>query len=317
MIELGAADAQGSGRESRPPTKEPFASVDSAAPSFTNIDLRIADNAERLATALGVPPDLFSASFLLQKIDIYLQHNIPKRSHHRSSERRIVWEAIEPFDRFHKTIARRLNVYLLTHVHGFPHSAAFGYVRGRSTRANAAVHAGRKLLLRADIKNFFPSITTSMVKLALARTGIPEIPSTLLADFVTLDGHLPLGIHSSPTLANLICLDLDIELDALAKSKDCRYTRYADDISISGNSQLPEKKDIQTILERHEFTLSDRKFRISKRGQAHYVTGLSISDTTPHAPSKMKRRVRQELHFIRKFGFNEHFYKTREPRSCK
>ena len=289
--------------------------MDSAAPlPSANFDLRIADNAERLATALGVPSELFSPDFLSRRSDFYLQHNIPKRSHHRSSERRIVWEAPEPLDRLHKTIARRLNAYLLTYVHGFPHPAAFGYVRGRSTRANASVHAGKKLLVRADIVDFFPSITTTRVRQTLATTGIPETSAALLADLVTLNGHLPLGFHSSPTLANLVCLDLDDELDALAKSKGCRYTRYADDISISGNSKLPDKQEIRTILERHEFALSDRKYRVSKRGQAHYVTGLSISDAIPHAPSEMKRRVRQELYFIHKFGFDEHFDKIGEPR---
>ncbi len=287
--------------------------MDSAAPlPSAKIDLRIADSVERLATALGVHPDFFSADFLLRRENFYLQHNIPKKSRHRSFERRVVWEAIEPISRLHKTVARRLNAYLLTYVQGFPHPAAFGYVRGRSTLANASVHAGKKLLVRADITNFFPSITASRVREALARTGIPEISATALSELVTLEGHLPLGLHSSPTLANLVCIELDVDLDNLAKSKGCRYTRYADDISISGNSTLPDKQEIRSILERHEFNLSDRKFRVSKRGQAHYVTGLSISDAIPHAPSKMKRRVRQELHFIRKFGFDEHFDRIEE-----
>ncbi|HSD18165.1 MAG TPA: reverse transcriptase family protein [Thermomonas sp.] len=282
--------------------------MDSAAPlPSTKIDLRTADSVERLATALGVHPDFFSADFLQQRKSFYLQHSIPKKSRHRSLERRVVWEPLDPVSRVHKTIARRLNAYLLAYVQDFPHPAAFGYVRGRSTLANAFVHAGKRLLVRADITNFFPSITTPRVREALVRTGIPEKSATPLSELVTLDGHLPLGLHSSPTLANLVCTELDVDLDNLAKSKNCRYTRYADDISISGNSTLPDRQEIQFILERHEFDLSDRKFRVSKRGQAHYVTGLSISDAVPHAPSRMKRRVRQELHFIRKFGFDEHF----------
>src|SRR5690606_21772723 len=86
----------------------------------------------------------------------------------------------------------------------------------------------------------------------------------------------------------------------------CQYTRYADDISISGEA-LPLRSDLEELLVRFGFQLNGEKFRITKRGQSHYVTGLSISDPNgPHVPKRMKRVLRQELYYSRKHGVEDH-----------
>jgi len=52
--------------------------------------------------------------------------------------------------------------------------------------------------------------------------------------------------------------------------------------------------------------------RITKNGQAHFVTGLSVSDSVaPHVPRRFKRRLRQELHYCGKFGIREHLQKIK------
>jgi hypothetical protein len=87
------------------------------------------------------------------------------------------------------------------------------------------------------------------------------------------------------------------------------YTRYSDDISFSSNGVLPDLSDIASVLSEFGFDIAERKTRRSKRGQAHYVTGLSISDPErPHIPRDKKRRLRQELHYARKFGLADHFH---------
>jgi hypothetical protein len=62
------------------------------------------------------------------------------------------------------------------------------------------------------------------------------------------------------------------------------------------------------------FALSPSKFRITKHGQAQFVTGLSVSDDVrPHVPRHLKRRLRQEIYFSQQFGVAEHLTKIREP----
>ncbi len=139
------------------------------------------------------------------------------------------------------------------------------------------------------------------------KLGLQLDVAMVLARFVTIDNCLPLGFNGSPMLANLVCLSLDDKITALAASHECTYSRYADDIAISGKSALPSKMLLADIVEEEGFRLSPHKFRVTKLGQAHYVTGLSVSDTTsPHAPRPLKRRLRQELYFCQKFGTKNH-----------
>lgn len=107
-------------------------------------------------------------------------------------------------------------------------------------------------------------------------------------------------------LANLVCLDMDDKFCALAKNYNCVYSRYADDITISGDGDLPERNEIEKILNDEGFLLSARKYYISKPGQPHYVTGLSVDGAKPRAPRFMKRKIRQELYYCKKFGIRAH-----------
>lgn len=127
-----------------------------------------------------------------------------------------------------------------------------------------------------------------------------------LAAFATIENSLALGLNASPLFANLVCTDLDKKLQRLATEHGCTYTRYADDISISGDS-VPAYERVVEQIESEGFQLSRRKMRVTKRGQAHFVTGLSIADPlAPHVPRRYKRRLRQELYYCERFGIESH-----------
>ncbi len=265
------------------------------------------ETASDLAHYIGIAPHLFNKVIASDdRSQFYSRHKIPKRSLHRALEYRDVWEANAVWlAEAHKAVARRFELFARASDSRFPHEAAFGYVRHRGTRGNAQVHCGAPLLLRADIRNFFPSISLNRLKERFLKLGMQSAAADALAKFVTIDDRLALGLNASPMLANLVCVDLDIKIQKLALARGCRYTRYADDIS--GKKNLPSKEDIQTIIEEEGFNLNERKFRRTKIGQAHYVTGLSISDiNSPHVPRQMKRRLRQELYYSKKFGIREH-----------
>ena len=287
---------------------------------------------EQLAKALGVAVQVFNA--IADHTDpqqIYRQHKIPKRASGAAPmlpvvdddgvivldacaprDYRVVWEAYHPvYKRAHKTVARVLERYLARPSVKFPHEAAYGYVKGRSTRHNARRHLGAKRILSADIQDFFPSITQARVELALNGAGFNSSITNALARFLSIEGSLPLGLNASPLIANLVATPLDIEMSALAKQWGLTYTRYADDITLSGNGSLPTAGDIEAVFKRHFFRLNKAKFRTSKLGQKHYVTGLSVADkAAPHAPRSMKRKLRQELYYIEKFGFLDHYSKA-------
>jgi RNA-directed DNA polymerase len=239
------------------------------------------------------------------RLNNFIQHKIPKKG--KPGKYRIVWEASGLISDAYKTFTRRFDLFLRFAEKGYPHSCAYGYIRGRSTIENASPHCGKRFLLKADIHNFFPSISFERIYNKFISLEIKPEVAKILTHIVTIDNSLPLGLHSSPMLANLVCMELDKQFYDLALKYNCSYTRYADDISISGNVDVPSKEEINYILKKQGFAISESKFRITKPGQAHYVTGLSITDPKfPRAPRSMKRKLRQELYYCKKYGIADH-----------
>lgn len=269
-------------------------------------DFSLPTNLNELASTLSIPPKLLKRlTDPVEKFTHYERHQIPKRRPSSAPSFREVWECrSDEVATVHKTLNRRLSLFIKNR-HESPHEIAHGYVPGRSTVTNAQVHAGANQLLRADVRDFFESIQLSKIIECFKSLGVPKQASSLLGELCTLNGHLPLGLHASPLIANLICRSLDVKLAHLAKEYEAKVTRYADDIAFSG-IVVPKLEQIQTLLQEMGFELSIAKCRKTKRGQAHFVTGLSISDNKPHVPKTLKRKLRQELYYSRKFGLQGH-----------
>jgi retron-type reverse transcriptase len=304
-------------------------SIGTIAPNFSNVM-----TVDGVARALQISTPILEAVLNSKNPEeLYRLHKIPKHSQSRHTLKvvlqqldegatveslglfqpkvRLVWESISRTLKLaHKSAAHQLEKFLLKTVTGYPHPNAYGYIRGRSTRDNAQRHAGALKLASADLQDFFPNITLGMVETALLKAGMSEEAAQIIARFVTIDGKLAAGINASPLIANLVALPLDIELTAFCDAKNVVYTRYADDLTFSAKNQdaeLPTPSELNEILRKHLFQLNEKKYRLSKRGQKHYVTGLSVSDPIhPHAPKKLKRRLRQELYYISKRGISQH-----------
>lgn len=272
--------------------------------SIDEISLFLGLDVETLERAIAhsTSPDL--------KPCVYFRHRLPKKRGPQGSYR-IVWEVVDNNIRdAHRAFARRFGDFAHDVERNFPHPSSFGYVRGLSIKENAAKHAGHRLLLRCDLRDFFPSISKSRLVARLVRMGISILTATTLASFATVEDQLALGLNASPLLANLVCSNLDEKLSAIADAIKCTYTRYADDISFSGD-QLPSIVEVRTTIESEGFEISPNKSRLTKIGQAHFVTGLSISDASgPRVPRRFKRLLRQELYYCKKYGVRDHLQKT-------
>ena len=79
------------------------------------------------------------------------------------------------------------------------------------------------------------------------------------------------GAPTSPGLCNVIALRLDRRLAGLAAELGFCYTRYADDLSFSGDDagSLPALKRLATrIIEEEGFRLNEAKTRIMPPGSS-------------------------------------------------
>ncbi len=271
------------------------------------IDFKGANSVSSLAVIIGMPSHLLEEVVTDDRQSrFYREHRIPKKRPTPGEAFRSIWEA-ESFSLLaaHKQLSRKFEGFARKES-DYPSDYAHGYIRGRSTLTNARIHAGAKNCLNADLRNFFGSITTGRIEQLFLSLGMHAEGAQLLARFVTIDGLLPLGLHTSPLISNLVCTDLDRRLFALSQRYGSSYSRYADDITFSSNGVLPPKIEIQSCVEEEGFALSPTKFRVTKLGQAHYVTGLSISDSNPRIPRRLKRQIRQELYYAHKFGLKSH-----------
>lgn len=258
-----------------------------------------------LARALGTNvEDLEVYLVPANQAALYTTIRIPKRGRKRRGEFRTVYRARQDLKVLQKNIADAIASSTIFD------DCVQGFVQKRSIATNARVHLGQRILLRADIHHFFESITFEQVQTALSSLGcIPAIALTL-ARVCTRDGHLPEGSSSSPVIANLVGRFLDADLKNLAAAHGCRYTRYADDLTFSGD-ELPDPGRVQDLIARHGFKLRDDECRTQRRGRSQYVTGLTIADTErPHIAKRAKRRLRLELHYAARFGIAEHLKRT-------
>jgi len=179
---------------------------------------------------------------------------------------------------------------------------AHGFIKERSIVSNAAQHCGRQWVVSLDVKDFFPSVRRQKVVEVLGELFVDQEECDLVADLVTRRGRLPQGAPTSPHLANLAVRSLDQRLNDLAGSLDWNYTRYADDMSFSGDSEprtiLSEARQLVMAA---GFDLSERKTTVRGQHQRQLVTGLVVNEKVA-LPKEKRRLLRSMLHRLAGHG---------------
>jgi RNA-directed DNA polymerase len=247
----------------------------------------------------------------------YYRFTIPKRS----GGERPIWAPMSKLKKAQRWILQHI-------VEKLPvHGAVHGFLAGRSTLTNAAVHVGASIVVKMDIKEFFPTVTVSRVRGIFRKAGYREQIATLLAllctespreivyhggraYFVALGPRcLPQGAPTSPGLTNTLCLRMDQRLTGLAKKLGYRYTRYADDMTFSlpaGDEGPPHlgklMGGVQRIVAAEGFAVHPEKTVVSRTGGRQKVTGLVVNGAqAPRVPRKLRRQLRAAIH-NRKLG---------------
>ncbi|MCO7573416.1 MULTISPECIES: reverse transcriptase family protein [Pseudomonas chlororaphis group] len=192
------------------------------------------------------------------------------------------------------------------------HSAAHGFVPGRSIFTNASVHLGSKCLMKMDLKDFFPSVPINWVINYFLSLGYADNVSFYLGALCCCEGRLVQGSATSPYLTNILLKGLDERISLLAKAYGLRFTRYADDLTFSGN-YIPHKLIgvVSEIIVQYGLRVNDKKTKLQVGANQKIVTGLSVSGNALALPRKFKRELKMELHFIKKYGYVSHASKKK------
>lgn len=174
-----------------------------------------------------------------------------------------------------------------------------GGVLGRSSFTNAEVHVGQPWLLRIDIAGFFPSVTPHHVySVWIDQLGCSPSVASLLTKLTTFKFSLPQGAPTSSALANLVLADADEAIEHLASQGAAQFTRYVDDLGLSGRTPHTLIHQVVLLLQRQGFKTSRRKVALVPRNARQELTGFCTSGDRPSIGKEHRARVRAAIHAL-------------------
>lgn len=274
------------------------------------------DSIAELCSCMGISVN-FLKYILYVKKDNYITFNVPKKS---GGVRTIT----APKDEL-KFIQRQLLCFLEKNYLFL--DCQHGFIKGKSCVSNAACHVGKRFVLNGDIENFFDNIHFGRIRGAFLNKpfSFSNEVATTIAKIVSYNKKLPQGAPTSPLISNIICYSMDKRLNYLAKKNNCRYSRYADDITFSTDAEsFPKEiaifKDGKTYFSNkvigiinggfgNGFVFNDKKTRLQKRFMRQEVTGIVVNRKT-NVNSKYIKNIRAILYNIRKHGYFDTYIKT-------
>jgi len=232
-----------------------------------------------------------------------------------------------------KRIQRRLLDEIVVEIP--PNDAAHAFRPGRSVASFVAPHAGRCVVLKMDLTDFFPSITAARVVAIFLTAGYPEDVARLLAGLCTntapievtrqidqaqadrttdswrsrrllAQPHLPQGAPTSPALANLCAFHLDARLFGLACAAGACFTRYADDLVFSGDAAFARGADrfarhVAAIVLEEGFSIQHRKTRVMRQGVRQQAAGV-VLNSHPNVSRREYDQLKAILHNCARHG---------------
>ena len=190
---------------------------------------------------------------------------------------------------------------------------ACAYTYGSNVQKNAAPHIGKKKILKLDIEGFFDNIIYSRVKdIVFYKEKFSEPVRVLLSMLCYHRDALPQGAPTSPAITNIIMYDFDEIIGCYCNEKGISYTRYCDDMTFSGD--FDEKEVIVFVkqeLKKLGLFLKNRKTAVIPNTKRQTVTGIVVNEKINLA-KEYKKKIRQEMHYITKFGLDEHLKRIGE-----
>lgn len=169
-------------------------------------------------------------------------------------------------------------------------NASIAYRKGLSYFDLFKPHIGSRYFLRLDIKAFFSSIQLEDVKNSIfpilpdEHLKLPSGKKISLKDFFimlvstksTKNGKIiPVGFSSSPYLANIIFRKIDIQIQEFCLQNSIIYTRYADDMLFSSQTESILHSDyFSTHI---SFTIAQLKMKLNTQKTLKTAGAISLN----------------------------------------
>lgn len=220
-----------------------------------------------LALLLGTTPEFVER--VVECIENwYLSFEVPKAS----GGMRTIRPPKRPLRKVQRILLKLLykRLYVAPYLHGG--------IPKRSIFTHARVHVGKAMVATLDVRNFFPSTREALIRPVFERADITDQALDDVVRLTVLENGLPQGAPTSCLLANLAFAPVDQKMIALCRPRRLSYTRYVDDIAISGDQNFRELKGpcidrIRTL----EYDVADKKVRFMRACERQVVTGLIVN----------------------------------------
>jgi len=250
---------------------------------------------EDLCGLLGIPIDYLIETLLDPR---YTQYSVPK-SKDKFVKLAVPGIRIREIQRMLLPYLNVMNFYLgSSSSYAFMPSLDKG-MKPRNIIENARQHCGKKFVMNIDFSHFFATITYERIKKLFSQMPFKftEAVASVLTGIVCFEEKLPIGACTSPAISNLVCVEMDVELEIISYKERIIYTRYADDLTFSANRIFPSEflKKVDTVIDSYGFILNESKFKIRNNKQKQVVTGIKVNEK-PNLDREYIRRIRAILH---------------------
>lgn len=193
---------------------------------------------------------------------------------------------------------------------------AKAYHKGICLQENAYPHVNKRIILKLDIIDFFENIEYY----AIYKTCFANFRGSighLLTYLCTYESRLPQGAPTSAYISNLVMRQFDEEVGTWCEEKKITYTRYSDDMTFSGDFNPSEVISfVRKKLYPLNLKLNNKKINVISHAQQQKVTGLVVNEKVQVA-TKYRKKIRQEIYYIKKFGIEDHLKRISYPKSIK
>jgi hypothetical protein len=180
-----------------------------------------------------------------------------------------------------------------------PSQFSHGGVRGRHIKTNIGPHLDSTFVFTTDISNFYPSISHYRVYRLFCKTFqcSPDV-ARICTKLCTHDHHLALGLITSPILADQMMDRVDQRIGGACQKAGLVYTRYVDDLTISGPNDLAKSgfPDLaQRILEQNGFLVKADKTLFGRLAEGTPITKIRVNRGHPDVGKDYLAELQRQL----------------------
>jgi hypothetical protein len=197
-----------------------------------------------------------------------------------------------------------------------PTKYSHGGIPGRNIRTNAAPHLESTYVYTTDIADFYPSVHyTAVYKLFAGEFACSPDVARICTKLCTRDFHMPLGLITSPILADCLMERADRRIGRMCERSGLIYTRYVDDLTISSAYPVESgsyPKLISKILCDYGFKTNPTKEDMGRLSEGKRITKLCVKrgrlDVSPEYLASIRSQLENAAVLARGGDLDEPYY---------